>query len=176
MKRLDLASSTFGRLTVLEYGRRGWRCLCACGKETTVPSSNLTMGHTKSCGCLKWEKRFELGALTRVHGMRRTPEYKSWVGLRDRCQRHPSYKGREIRVCTRWESFENFYADMGARPSLAYSIDRINNDGDYGPDNCRWATRSEQARNRCKTQRHSEATRHKISLIVKDYWRRRRAK
>jgi len=87
-----------------------------------------------------------------THGMRRTSEYRIWAGMKNRCQSqtspdYPSYGGRGIQLCARWAQFENFFADMGPRPSTEHSIDRINNDGPYAPDNCRWATHLEQCRN-----------------------------
>jgi len=86
--------------------------------------------------------------LNESYGKRRTPEYNAWASMRDRCRRHPDYAGRGVTVCKRWDNYENFLADMGRRGDAALSLDRINNDGDYEPTNCRWATKKEQATNR----------------------------
>lgn len=128
-------------------------CRCVCGNEVTVFLSNLRRGQTKSCGCL----RREITSSNRMtHGEtigKMSSEYATWKSMRARCQ-NPNdndfqyYGGRGINVCRRWQKFENFLADMGRRPSPELSIDRINNDGDYEPGNCRWATPTEQSRNR----------------------------
>ena len=88
-----------------------------------------------------------------THGMSRTPEYKAWFNMKDRCfnpntKGYPNWGGRGITVCDRWLDFENFLADMGTKPSPKHSLDRIDNDGDYCPDNCRWSTKAEQENNK----------------------------
>lgn len=146
----------FERLTVLRkgtparYGHPRWDCRCDCGKEVTVRQSMLVAQQTKSCGCLARDLSV---ARSTKHGMFGTPEYHAWTHMKGRCNSpshsdYRNYGGRGISVCPAWQSFENFLADMGLRPSPQHSLDRINNDGDYEPLNCRWATVIEQSRNR----------------------------
>lgn len=125
---------------------------CDCGGTTISQRTPLVKGVTKSCGCLSAKlskKRFT------KHGKYQTAEYTIWVGMIQRCENPKSfaysyYGGRGIRVCERWRLFENFLEDMGPRTSQSHSIDRINNDGNYEPSNCRWATPKEQSNNQRK--------------------------
>lgn len=155
MKLEDLTGKRFGRLVVLARdGVRGkkatWKCQCDCGNTHVVMVTGLKNGHTKSCGCLKIESD-AIGSRYR-HGQSNSPEYKVWAGMKDRCLNQNAtffsfYGGRGIKVCERWMTFENFRADMGPRPSLQHSIERKDNDGNYEPDNCKWATPLEQSNN-----------------------------
>lgn len=152
----------YGRLVALSDSHRDhnkkvhWLFRCDCGAEVVKSVGDVRSGHVSSCGCLRREvsarmapKRSE-GNIT--HGCTHTPEYACWKDMFRRCTKpthksYASYGGRGIQVCARWRVFENFLADMGRRPSPDYSLDRINNDGNYEPGNCRWATRVEQMRN-----------------------------
>jgi hypothetical protein len=145
------AGLRFGRLVAVRYvhnERAGalWQCRCDCGQMTIALVSNLRHGRTKSCGCRQGIR----------HGGWGSPEYWCWHAMLQRCNnpRNPGYKNygdRGIKVCKRWHRFEHFYSDMGDRPA-GLSIDRIDNDGDYKPSNCRWATQAQQHSNKRRPQ------------------------
>lgn len=157
LPRYDLTGERFGRLTVIrrddsvpvgEPAR--WICKCDCGNEKSIGASMLRKGFTKSCGCLRKEKT---SARMTTHGMSKTRFWGIWQNMIHRCE-YPSvteyniYGGRGISVCERWHDFTNFYNDMFDGYSDELTIDRIDNDGNYEPSNCRWSTPSEQCRNR----------------------------
>lgn len=160
----DLTGKRFGRLVVVKRvgsnkkGNSIWECHCDCGNISNVVGYSLTDGKSRSCGCLQKEAVANMNkTCKRTHGKKNTRLYRIWNGMKDRCFNknspdYNSYGGRGITVCEEWkQSFECFYiwaVSNGYSDSL--SIDRINGDGNYEPDNCRWATASEQNRNRRK--------------------------
>lgn len=167
----NLKGRRFGRLEVLQFlavikGHAVWICRCKCGKKKSATAPHLKNGSTVSCGCYHSEmtrKRLHEHPLPSAHkwkhGESRSVEYKVWDSMIRRCldPENPTFKyygGRKITVCLRWRKFENFLTDMGRKPPgmhgrrSLYSIERKNNDGDYEPENCKWATKLEQSKNR----------------------------
>lgn len=147
---IDLTGQVFGRLTAayrtsVVDGAALWACLCSCGGTKLVTSGALRGGNTRSCGCLDKEVHTK-------HGRAGTRAYKTWAGMLQRCEnqknpRYADYGGRGITVCKRWHAFENFYADMGDPPA-EMTLERRDNNLGYFPNNCKWATYTEQNRNR----------------------------
>ena len=159
---VDMTGQKFGRLTVLELAGRNngavWRVRCECGTEKTVLRCNLVSHSTVSCGCARREAK--------RHGHSRgdgnSPTYRSWAAMLNRVT-NPKYAkwhrygGRGITVCDRWRSFECFLEDMGQRPPRT-SIDRVNNEGNYEPGNCRWATVAQQSANKTRGNKWTRKT------------------
>lgn len=154
----ELTGLVFGRMTVLERAPKGarflsrWRCRCECGVVKVLYERPLIMGHVRSCGCLKKDN---IGGPSK-HGMYLSREYNSWSMMKSRCQypkdiSYPNYGGRGISVDERLMTFEGFYAALGPRPP-GTSLDRIDTNGNYTPENCRWASIKDQSRNKTNTR------------------------
>lgn len=163
MKLIDLTGRRFGRWVVLKRvdnnkaRQTRWLCECNCGTIKEIEGASLKRRHTKSCGCLRLElvkKRvYKHGYAMKGN---RTDIYNSWMCMKQRCNNPETpdfkyYGGRGIKVCKRWCNFKNFLNDMGEKPK-GLTIERLNNDKGYSPDNCKWATRKEQSRNNRNTK------------------------
>jgi|DEB19_MinimDraft_3_1074340.scaffolds.fasta_scaffold80209_2 hypothetical protein len=150
----------FGRLTTVREAGRDcnknifWECKCQCGGLIKVRATTLAKGHTRSCGCLRKER---FNKLIFRHGLRKNRLYSVWAIMIQRCTNpkasgYKNYGGRGIKVCRRWRNFKYFFEDMASEYRSGLSIDRINNDKGYNRNNCRWATKSQQAKNRRTTK------------------------
>lgn len=155
-KTADLTKQIFHRLTVIKRAENRnnsvyWICLCECGNIIETRGERLKNGRTKSCGCLREENFRKINHFT--HGLSNRTEYGTWASMKQRCYNSKTigfenYGGRGITVCDKWRNdFVAFFKDMGPRPSPKHSIERINNDGNYEPGNCYWATKEKQANN-----------------------------
>lgn len=161
MRLNDLTGKRFGRLTVIQrgeaLGRKGvyWLCLCDCGNKCTILGNALVTSHTTSCGCYSKE----VSKRAKIHGLCHTKEHAIWKAVRQRCNdknasNYYRYGGRGIKVCPEWDNFQNFYAwckESGFKEGL--TIDRINNDGDYSPANCRWVDKITQGNNKSNNRK-----------------------
>lgn len=164
--KIDLTGRKFGRLVVLGYSHtrrkpsggptRYWVCKCSCGTVKAIDRSGLIAGVTLSCGCLQKERVAAVKSTQNGHSG--TLTFSSWYAIMHRCTNpnnhaYEAYAGRGITVCERWHEYEKFLSDMGERPSVKHSIDRIDNNGNYEPGNCRWVLMAVQNMNRSNTLR-----------------------
>ena len=187
-KVIDLTGKSIGRWVVIKQGQRRvlpsgvskitWVCRCSCGGIKEVPGADLRGGFSRSCGCYKREKAISDST---THGLSKTMEYARWVDIHQRCynKNHPRYKdwgGRGIELCQRWHKknlngFKNYYNDiklLGSSPDVTFTIDRIDNNKNYSPDNIRWASKKEQRLNQ-QNHRVRILTYENESLCMKDW-------
>ena len=160
----EMIGTRFGKLVVVSFagmnvhGKRIWNCKCDCGGATITPTGDLRSGKALACSCVRNKKTARLKL---KHGLWGTPEYRTWMLIKRRCcnkncVEYPDYGGRGIRVCERWsDSFESFLEDMGKRPIGRYSIERVDVNGNYCPDNCVWMELKYQSRNTRKSRMYT---------------------
>jgi hypothetical protein len=182
-KRKDWTGQKYNRLTFIQKTQKKkresilWLCKCQCGNFIEVIPSMVSIGNTKSCGCLRKElAKINLDAT--AHGMQKTRQYAIWCGIKKRCLNEDSdtynyYGGRGIKICDKWLTFEGFWEDMKQNYSDDLTIDRINVDGDYCKENCRWATRRDQMNN---TRRNLVYTVDGITATLKQHCERLQVK
>lgn len=176
--RIDVVGHKYGRLTVISNNahvpnkRRTVKCVCDCGNIVSAEPKVLRIGEKKSCGCLQRDNVRRAATFIKSRGVKEpSPEYVCWCNIKSRCNNknnraYKNYGGRGIYVCPRWvNSFANFKKDMGPKPSPNHSIDRIDNDGPYSPENCRWATSHQQSRNRSDNRIVTTADGQKMCLV-----------
>jgi hypothetical protein len=155
-KFIDLSGNIYGRLTVIKFdcvrnNKVRWICKCICGNEKSILAHALKSKETKSCGCLAKDN---LSKISKTHGLSRTPEYRAWIAMKERCysvnaDSYNSYGGRGIIVYEGWiNDFKSFLSHVGKKPSKLHSLDRIDTDGNYEPNNVRWATTQVQNNNK----------------------------
>jgi hypothetical protein len=183
IKGMDLREARFGRLCVVAFiesrksgtrrSEKYWLCICDCGNKKEIAQQLLISGRCKSCGCFHKEN---LSQRTRKHGASGSKLYAVWKTMRQRCNnpnnpRYKYYGGRGIKICSRWNDFSAFNADMGDPPP-AGTLDRQNNDGDYCPENCRWIEQVQQVRNRrCYRKRFEWEGESVTYAMLADRWR-----
>jgi hypothetical protein len=165
--KANIIGQVFDRLTVVSFSHSDgnyqayWKCDCVCGRQATARISMLRNGHVRSCGCL-----------SRASHSGSVVELSAWKRMIRRCRDprdavYSHYGGRGISVCERWNEYESFYADMGARPGTGYSLDRIDVNGNYEPSNCRWADTKTQARNK-RNSLFTEETAMQVRWLCRD--------
>jgi len=166
MGKIDLTGQKFSRLTVVrksgknKHGHVLWLCKCNCGNERRVGSQTLRIGNTKSCGCFQREEIIKRNIRRAIHNMSNSRDFHKWCSII-----YKNYGGRGIKVCDKWMTFKGYFEDMGKCP-IGMSLDRIDNNGNYCKENCRWATRKEQQNN---TRNNVKITHDGLTLTIKQW-------